>query len=128
MRKEAQLANGGIISSIICSMDIQELTQRMNELVAHHGWYNAASPKPQLPRNLAISLSLEVAELLEHYQWWDQARDREGLREEMADVALYLLQLASIEGIDLEEAILDKIKMNYSRVWPSETPKSGDRQ
>jgi NTP pyrophosphatase (non-canonical NTP hydrolase) len=54
---------------------------------------------------------------LEHYQWSDSAVPAE-LAGELADVALYLLQLASVTGIDLEEAILDKLKVNYGREWP----------
>ena len=43
--------------------------------------------------------------------------DREELAGELADVALYLLQLASLAGIDLEQAILAKLKRNYQRKW-----------
>jgi len=39
------------------------------------------------------------------------------LAEELADVMLYLLQLASISGIDLEKAVLDKLEKNYHRKW-----------
>jgi NTP pyrophosphatase (non-canonical NTP hydrolase) len=43
--------------------------------------------------------------------------DSQALASELADVALYLLQLASITGIDLENAVLDKLKQNYQRNW-----------
>ena len=102
-------------------MNIQELTQAMHDLVSAHGWYAPGTSKPQLPRNLAISLSLEAAEVLEHFQWTDTARDNQALGAELADVALFLLQLASVCEIDLEAAILDKIKLNYTRVWPDES-------
>ena len=46
-------------------MDIKELTQKMQELVAAKGWDAAGSLRPQTPRNLAISLSLEANEVLE---------------------------------------------------------------
>jgi NTP pyrophosphatase (non-canonical NTP hydrolase) len=98
-------------------MNIKELTAKMNALVAHHGWYDPDSPKKQLPRNLAISLSLEAAEVLEHYQWGDDSTDKEALAGELADVALYLLQLAHIEGIDLEQAINKTIARNWDRQW-----------
>ncbi|NOY98082.1 MAG: nucleotide pyrophosphohydrolase, partial [Chloroflexi bacterium] len=74
------------------------------------------SPRPQTARNLAISLDLEAAEVLEHFQW-DESFDRDKLAGELADVALYLLQLASIADIDLEEAILKKLETNASRTW-----------
>lgn len=98
-------------------MDIKQLTQKMNQLVDHHGWYDLNSPKSQLPRNLAISLSLEAAEVLEHFQWSDEPRDKLAFEGELADVALYLLQLASVSGVDLEAAILNKIEKNWDRVW-----------
>jgi len=102
-------------------MDLKELTQQMNDLVRHHGWYGPASPKQQTARNLAISLSLEASEVLEHFQWSPETKDPEGLRGELADVALYLLQLASVSGIDLEQAILDKVQANWDRSWTEES-------
>jgi NTP pyrophosphatase (non-canonical NTP hydrolase) len=101
-------------------MDIQELTDRMNDLVRSKGWYDDDSKRPQTPRNLAISLSVEAAEILEHFQFHEHARDKKELAGELADVALYLLQLASITGIDLETAILDKIEVNKTRKWDQE--------
>jgi len=92
----------------------------MNLLVEHHGWYDPASPKVQAPRNLAISLSLEASEVLEHFQWSEELADKEAFAGELADVSLYLLQLASICEIDLEEAILKKIAQNWDRKWPEE--------
>jgi NTP pyrophosphatase (non-canonical NTP hydrolase) len=105
-------------------MDLKELTQQMNDLVRHHGWYEPDSPKQQNARNLAISLSLEASEVLEHFQWSAETTDPEGLRGELADVALYLLQLASVQEIDLEKAILDKIRANWDRNWPEESDKA----
>ena len=73
--------------------------------------------RPQTPRNLAISLALEAAEILEHFQWRDEAKDKEELASELADLALYLLQLASVSEIDLEKAILEKLEINKTRGW-----------
>ena len=98
-------------------MDLQELTQAMHQIVAAKGWYAASSPRPQTPRNLAISLNLEASEVLEHFQWDDQVTDPQALSGELADVALYLLQLASVSGIDLQKAILEKLDQNYQRDW-----------
>ena len=56
--------------------------------------------------------------LWEHFQWRDEATQPEDLAGELADVALYLLQLASISDIDLEEAILQKLAVNQHREWP----------
>lgn len=99
-------------------MTIQELTDRMNEFVTRMGWYQEDSPFPQTPRNIAISMALEAAEVLEHFQWGEQA-DAAALAGELADVALYLLQLAYLTGVDLEQAILDKLAYNYTRKWES---------
>lgn len=98
-------------------MDIKSLTAEMNKFVTAQGWYEPDSPKPQTLPNLAISLSLETAEVLEHFQWSDQDIDAEELAQELADVALYLLQIASVADIDLELAILQKLDRNYGRVW-----------
>lgn len=95
---------------------IDELTKEMNRFVQAMGWYDEDSPAPQTPRNISVSLSLEAAEVLEHFQWGDQY-DKEMLAQELADVGLYLLQLAHLTGIDLEQAILDKLEVNYKRVW-----------
>lgn len=98
-------------------MNIQELTQNMHDFVRSQGWYEPDSSRPQSLRNLAISLNLEAAEVLEYFQWKDKLDDPQGLAEELADVALYLLQIASIAEIDLEQAILDKLDHNYKRKW-----------
>ena len=98
-------------------MDIKDLTQRMHEFVRTKGWYQPGSSRPQTLRNLAISLNLEASEVLEYFQWKDSNQDLEGLSSELADVALYLLQIASLSGIDLEDAILQKLEHNYHRKW-----------
>jgi NTP pyrophosphatase (non-canonical NTP hydrolase) len=103
-------------------MDIQDLTQAMHAFVRAQGWYEADSPRQQTLRNLAISLNLEASEVLEHFQWRDELRDPESLAEELADVTLYLLQLASLAGIDLEQAVLKKLERNYHRKWDQDPP------
>jgi NTP pyrophosphatase (non-canonical NTP hydrolase) len=101
-------------------MDIKQLTDEMHRLVRSKGWYEVNSKRPQTPRNLAISLAVESAEILEHFQFQEHAKDQSELAGELADVALYLLQLASITNIDLEQAILDKIEVNKKREWDVE--------
>ena len=98
-------------------MDLNELTQAMHKFVRSQGWYEINSSRPQTLRNLAISLNLEAAEILEHFQWNERLDNPKGLAAELADVALYLLQIASIAGIDLEQAIVDKLEQNYQRTW-----------
>lgn len=101
-------------------MDIKHLTDAMHRLVESKGWYAPDSKRPQTPRNLAVSLSIEAAEVLEHFQFTDKIKDRDELAGELADVTLYLLQLASVSGVDLEEAVLKKIEVNQSREWDVE--------
>ena len=98
-------------------MDIQNLTEIMHQFVASQGWYEPDSPRPQTLRNLAISLFLEAAEVLEHIQWQNELEDPQALANELADVTLYLLQIASISDIDLEQAVLHKLELNYRRKW-----------
>jgi NTP pyrophosphatase (non-canonical NTP hydrolase) len=98
-------------------MDITELTQAMNSFVRQMGWYEPDSLRPQTLRNLAVSLSLEASEVLEHFQWDDDLKDTSSFSDELADVMLYLLQLASISGIDLEKAVLTKLEKNFHRTW-----------
>ena len=71
------------------------------------------------PRSLAVSVSIEAAELLEHFQWKDgaqaaeQARLKKGeIADEVADVAIYLLELCDVLDIDVAQAIIDKLGKN----------------
>lgn len=98
-------------------MDLKTLEKAMHAFVESKGWYRPDSPKPQTPKNLAISLVLESSEVLEHFQWDDEAGDKSELAGELADVMLYLLQLASISEIDLGKAVMDKLDKNYKRTW-----------
>ena len=98
-------------------MDLRQLSDEMHRFVAGKGWYAAGSSRPQTPRNIATSLAIEAAEVLEHFQWGEDGARTAELAGELADVMLYLLQLASISGIDLEQAVLDKLEVNYDRSW-----------
>ena len=89
----------------------------MDDFVRSKGWYDSGSLRQQSARNLAISLSLEAAEVLEHYQWDGREVDRTELAGELADVTLYLLQLARVNQIDLTQAVLDKLEKNRRREW-----------
>ena len=101
-------------------MDIKQLTDEMNKFVEAKGWYRPNSRAPQTPRNIAASLAIEAAEVLEHFQWNETVKDRDELAGELADVALYLLQLAYLTDIDLEQAVLNKLAVNYRRTWPED--------
>jgi len=67
------------------------------------------------PENLAKSIMIEGAELLEHFQW-DNTFEKEAMVEELADVMSYCLLMADCLGVDLEQAIhkkIDKNEMKY---------------
>lgn len=98
-------------------MDIKTLETAMHAFVESKGWYAPDSPRPQTSRNLAISLVLEASEVLEHFQWSENSNDQAELAAELADVMLYLLQLASLNDIDLGQAVLDKLDVNHQRNW-----------
>ncbi len=78
------------------------------------------------PRNLAMSIAVECGELLEHFQWISEdelpahleARQND-VAEELADVAIYVIQLADVLGIPLPVAIAAKIERNEER-YPAE--------
>ena len=105
-------------------MDIKTIESAMHAFVESKGWYQDDSIHPQTPKNLAISLVVEAAEVLEHFQWQDDIMDKDALAGELADVLLYLLQLASISQIDLGQAVMEKLNLNYTRTWDQEDPKT----
>jgi NTP pyrophosphatase (non-canonical NTP hydrolase) len=74
------------------------------------------------PKNLALSVMIEAGELLEHFQWITDdeipdyvARQRADVAEELADVTIYLIQLADVLGISLGDALRDKLALNAER-------------
>ncbi len=97
-------------------MELKDLQRQVTEFVRSKGWYDEGSARPQVPRNLAVSLTLEAAEVLEHFQWGDEC-DREEMALELADVLHYVLQLADVLDIDLEQAVMTKLEMNRRRRW-----------
>lgn len=99
----------------------QEILDRLKAFRAERDWEQFHTPK-----DLAISISLEASELLEHFQWKtpEQAaqhieQQREEIGEEIADIASYLFLMADDLDIDLHEAMKRKITKNESR-YPAE--------
>jgi dCTP diphosphatase len=88
----------------------------MDSFVEERGWYRESSKRPQSAKNLAISLMVEAAELLECFQWGDYA-EQALVADELADVILYAAQLANVAGIDLERAVANKLDVNRLREW-----------
>ncbi len=98
-------------------MELKTLEAAMQAFVEGKGWYKPDSPHPQTPKNLAISLVLEANEVLEHFQWGEQSANSAELAGELADVLLYLLQIARLHNIDLSQAVMDKLDVNETRNW-----------
>ena len=68
------------------------------------------------PKDLAISINLEAAELLENFQWTGSdteiSEKLENITEELADVVIYCIYMADVLGLDMDEVILDKLSKN----------------
>lgn len=95
-------------------MDTNDLQQRLRDFAAARDWDPFLTPK-----NLAMALVVEAAELVEIFQWKTaeesqqlSAEDHQHLGEEIADVLMYLLQIADRAGVDLPAAVDRKIAMN----------------
>jgi NTP pyrophosphatase (non-canonical NTP hydrolase) len=108
---------------------IVELQERLAQFAAARDWDQFHSPK-----NLAIALSVEAAELVEEFQWLtdEQSRNldaprRERVRLEAADVFIYLLRVADKLGIDLFAAAADKLVLN-ERKYPAERVRGDSRK
>jgi dCTP diphosphatase len=101
---------------------IESLTAALRRFAAERDWEQFHSP-----RNLAAALSVEAAELLEHFQWLtdEQSRalppdKRAAVGREIADVFLYLLQIADKLQIDLAAVARDKLALNAEKYPASE--------
>ena len=99
--------------------DIEDLKKEYAEFKEKRDWEKFHEPK-----NIAMSISIEASELMEHFQWKDNVsiekikEDEElmaGVREELADVILYSLSMAQRLDIDIEEAVLEKLDDNRER-------------
>lgn len=100
-------------------MNIPDLQTRLRDFAAQRDWQPFHTPK-----NLAMALMVEAAELQEHFQWLtpEQSRSltqdpeaKENVADEIADVLLYLLQLADHTGVNVEEAVERKILRNAQK-------------
>jgi NTP pyrophosphatase (non-canonical NTP hydrolase) len=108
---------------------LAELQRRLAEFAAARDWDRFHSPK-----NLAMALSVEAAELVEELQWLTEEQSRaleperlERVRLEAADVLIYLLRLADKLGLDLLRAADDKIALN-ERKYPADRVRGDSRK
>ena len=108
---------------------LRDLSQQLDQFARDRDWQHYHSPK-----NLASALIVEAGELLEHFQWITEEQSRslppEKLKEvgaELADVLLYLIQLANTLGIDPVAAAQAKLRVNALR-YPIERARGNSRK
>jgi NTP pyrophosphatase (non-canonical NTP hydrolase) len=102
-------------------IDTAALERAQTEFARARDWERFHTPK-----NLAMALSVEVAELVEIFQWKTEAEsaavmqggEAEHVEQELADIALYLVRLCSVLGVDLNAAIEAKMVLN-ARKYPA---------
>jgi NTP pyrophosphatase (non-canonical NTP hydrolase) len=94
--------------------EIKKITEKIRKFRDERDWKQFHNHK-----DVALSLVLEASEVLEHFQWKSSAEveahgreNKEELSDELADVAIYLMELADNLGIDLPKAIDRKMKKN----------------
>ena len=95
----------------------EDLSSRLIKFAEDRDWDQFHAPK-----NLVMALSVEAAELTEHFQWLTEEQsqnlDEEKLREvghEMADIYIYLVRLATKLNVDLPQRVEEKIKINEEK-------------
>jgi dCTP diphosphatase len=95
------------------------LAKTLEKFATDRNWSQFHSPK-----NLAMALTGEVGELSEIFQWMSEADSMKAgqnpataqdVKDELADVLLYLVRLASVLNVDLNEAVIQKIKANEQK-------------
>ena len=108
--------------------DIKELTNQIKKFRDDRDWMQYHTHK-----DMAISLCIEAAELLEHFQWerrnkkeyWDEHKEEIG--DELADVAMYLFELVDSLGLDLKEIMEKKLEKNTKK-YPVSKVKGSDKK
>ena len=93
---------------------INELKRKVEQFIKDRNWEQYHSPK-----NLSMSIAIEAAELMERFQWLEgvnsyniSKKEKQAIEEEVADIAIYLLDFCNILGIDLSSSIAAKLKRN----------------
>jgi NTP pyrophosphatase (non-canonical NTP hydrolase) len=102
-------------------LDIDELKGVLRRFADERDWDQFHSPK-----NLSMALSVEAAELLEHFQWLTEEQSgqlpndaKSRVAEEIADIQIYLVRLADKLGIDIDSAVQAKLEVNR-RKYPAD--------
>ena len=89
---------------------MQDIIEKLKQFRDERNWSQFHTPE-----NLAKSVVLESAELLENFQWGSQNADKENIKEELADIVGYALLMCDHYGFDLKEILNEKIKKNNAK-------------
>lgn len=118
-----------VAASVPPKPSLEELRDELRRFAAERDW-----DQFHFPKNLAIALSVEAAELLEHFQWLPDAESaalpvetRAKIGEELADVLLYLIRLADKLNIDLATSAIQKISVN-ARKYPVDKARGSSKK
>jgi NTP pyrophosphatase (non-canonical NTP hydrolase) len=112
-------------------IDIKPLAAALEQFASSRDWGQFHSPK-----NLVMALGGEVGELTEIFQWMTEEQSRsagsdphseQAVKDELADVMLYLVRLASVLGVDLNEAVTDKLREN-ARKYPTDKARGSNKK
>lgn len=110
-------------------LDVQALAQTLRDFARERDWEQFHSPK-----NLVMALSGEAGELTEHFQWLTEAQSYQpgadklaAIAHELADIQIYLVRLADVLGVDLSEAVADKLRINRQK-YPAEQVRGSARK
>ncbi len=100
----------------------EETVERIRKFTRDRAW------EPyHTPANLAKSIVIEAAELLENFQWSAEAESSHNIDEELADVLVYCLQLAEVMGYDPDEIIMRKMDQNEAK-YPVEKARGSSKK
>jgi dCTP diphosphatase len=104
-------------------INVEDLTMYLREFAAERDWEKYHSPK-----NLVMAMSVEMAELVEHFQWLTEQQSlnlddgsRGEVALEMADVLIYLVRMADRCNVDLNDAVERKIILNAQKYPPGDS-------
>jgi dCTP diphosphatase len=110
-------------------MDIDDLAARLRAFARERDWEQFHAPK-----NLAMALAVEAAELMEHFQWLSERQSgelppaaKEQVAAELADVFIYTVRLADRLGVALEPEVEAKIRVNAAK-YPVEKSRGSARK
>ena len=109
--------------------DLMILRDKLRKFAEERDWDQFHSPK-----NLSMALMVEVAELMEHFQWLTETQSGEldagrkaVVAEELADILLYLVRLSDKLGVNLPEAALHKLEKNAAK-YPAEKVRGSSKK